>query len=281
VVTWLDQVTKQVASRSHGDLRPINGLPIFLSSVNNGTLPAPDVMQRILQRSPTYFTNAVISPDHTLARTVFGITKLTSVEDDAALVRLLKDLPPPPSGYRAYPAGLTVVATDALEQLRGDALKLNLLAVVLVVLVLAVAYRSAVPVLLAVAPTVVAAGWATGLIFLTGRHSSPITVLLAGVVVAFATEFSVLWLARYRAELRGGGAPSDAADVASRRVGPAIVASSLALIAGFLVLAIPSPVLFRPVPMVQDFGFWCAADLALATAAVLVLLPPLARRWLR
>jgi len=55
-------------------------------------------------------------------------------------------------------------------------------------------------------------------------------------------------------------------------VGPAIVASALALVVGFGVLAI------SPVPMVRDFGLWSGADLLLATLAVLVLLPPMARR---
>jgi predicted RND superfamily exporter protein len=32
------------------------------------------------------------------------------------------------------------------------------------------------------------------------------------------------------------------------------------------------------VPLVRDFGVWSGMDILLATAAVLVLLPPLARR---
>jgi predicted RND superfamily exporter protein len=99
-------------------------------------------------------------------------------------------------------------------------------------------------------------------------------VLLAGVVVAFATEFSVLWLARYREELEVS-APAEAAAVASRRIGPAVVASALALVLGFLLLAI------SPVPMVREFGLWSGTDLAFATLAVLVLLPPLATRFVR
>ena len=92
-------------------------------------------------------------------------------------------------------------------------------------------------------------------------------------MVAFATEFGVLWLARYRSERGNGIDPADAARAASLRVGPAIAASALALAAGFAVLALSS------VPTVRDFGIWSAFDLLLATAAVLVLLPPLARRW--
>jgi len=93
-------------------------------------------------------------------------------------------------------------------------------------------------------------------------------------VIAFATEFSVLWLARYRAERANGIDAADAAHLASVRVGPAIAASALALVAGFAVLAL------SPVPTVRDFGIWSAFDLLLATAAVLVLLPPLSRSWL-
>jgi predicted RND superfamily exporter protein len=35
------------------------------------------------------------------------------------------------------------------------------------------------------------------------------------------------------------------------------------------------------VPTVRDFGIWSAFDLLLATAAVLTLLPPLSRVWLK
>lgn len=65
-----------------------------------------------------------------------------------------------------------------------------------------------------------------------------------------------------------------ASGTASQRVGPAIAASALALVAGFVVLAL------SPVPMVRDFGLVCGLDLALAAAAVLALLPPMARAWL-
>jgi predicted RND superfamily exporter protein len=152
---------------------------------------------------------------------------------------------------------------------------LNLGALAAVLIVLLIAYRHPLTAVLAVVPTAVAAGWATGLLALLRFDASPINVLLAGVVVAFATEFSVLWLARYREEMRWNPDPVAASAVASQRVGPAIVASALALTAGFLVLVA------SPVPMVRDFGLACGLDMALASAAVLTLLPPMARAWLR
>ena len=271
-IQWLSAATGQVVKASGGRVRAETGLPSFLSAFNQGQLPDATLTTTILQRMPPYFTGAVLNTDRGISRSVFALTSLGSVADDGRIVDSIAHVSPPPAGYRAFPAGLSVIAAGALDRLQQDLLKLNLLALALVLAVLLVAFRRLRPALVAVLPTAVAAGWATLLLVLLRVDTSPITVLLAGVVVAFATEFSVLWLTRYRKALGEGAGASAASAEASLRVGPAIVASGLALVVGFAVLAI------SPVPMVRDFGAWSAADLALATAAVLVLLPPVARR---
>jgi uncharacterized protein len=279
-ISWLDQATVQAARQSGGDLKALQSLPEFLSGFNQGTLPDPTRTQLILDRIPSYFSGAVYDPKNHLALSIFGLTRVTSVERDRALVASLRTTAAnSPPGFRAFPAGLAVVADQALNQLQGDQLRLTVLAVALIFIVLLVGYRRFAPAGLAMLPTIVAAGAATGLLFLvgaiTGQRSSPITILLGGVVVAFATEFSVLWLARYRSERVNGIDPAEASHTASTRVGPAIAASALALIAGFAVLALSA------VPTVRDFGIWSAFDLVLATVAVLALLPSLARAWLK
>ncbi len=271
-VAWLDRATQQATSN---DLRPLSGLATFLTAFNNGTPPDAQTTQTILQRIPSYFSGAVVSPDKKLARSVFGIPRLTSVEDDLRLIARLNSVGGVPSGYHAYSAGLAVIAAQALQSLEHQMLLLNLGALAVVLVILLIAYRHPLTAALAVLPTAVAAGWATALLAVLRFEASPINVLLAGVVVAFATEFSVLWLARYREEIASRPDPAGASRVASQRVGPAIVASALALAAGFLVLVV------SPVPMVRDFGLACGLDIVLATLAVLALLPPMARAWLK
>ena len=277
-VKWLDTTSKDVVARSQGDLRQLESLPGFLAGFNQGTLPDPNRTSLILSRIPGYFSGAVYDPKTEQALAILGLTRVTSVERQQALVSdLNRASANAPSGYRAYPAGLSVLADQALTELQRDQLILTGLAILLVLAVLVLAYRRLTPALLAILPTLVAAGAATALLFLVGAvfnlRSSPITILLGGVVVAFATEFGVLWLARYRAEREAGLEPETASATASAGVGPAIAASALALIAGFAVLAI------SPVPAVRDFGLWSAFDLLLASAAVLVLLPPLSRAF--
>jgi len=278
-VTWLDQASRQAAAQSGGDFKQVESLPGFLAGFNQGALPDPEHSALILSRIPSYFSGAVYDKSQGLALAIFGLTHVTSVERDHALVATLDHAGTPPAGYRAFPAGLAVVADRALSELQGEQLRLTGLSIGLILLVLLVAYRRLRTAILAILPTVVAAGAATGLLFLTGtlsgQRSSPITILLGGVVVAFATEFGVLWLARYRGWRTDGLDPTEASSRASSGVGPAIAASALALIAGFAVLAI------SPVPSVRDFGIWSAFDLLLATASVLVLLPPLSRSWLK
>jgi hydrophobe/amphiphile efflux-3 (HAE3) family protein len=279
-VKWLDQASRHAVSGSDGDLRSLESLPGFLAGFNQGTIPDAARTSLILGRIPSYFSGAVFDSKNGLALSIFGLTRVTSVERDRQLVSELSHAAAnPPSGYRAFPAGLAVIADQALGQLQREQITLTVLAIGFILVVLLIGYRRPLPALLAVLPTVVAAGAATALIFAVGalfnQRSSPITVLLGGVVVAFATEFGVLWLARYQAERRAGLEPETASRTASSGVGPAIAASALALIAGFAVLAV------SPVPAVRDFGLWSAFDLLLATAAVLLLLPPLSRAWLR
>ena len=275
--SWLDQATRASVSDSRGDLKALESLPGFLSGFNQGTLPDATRTKLILDRIPSYFSAAVVDPKHGLALSIFGLTQVTSVDRDRSLVSRLRQ-GGPPAGYRAFPAGLAVVADDSLRELQADQLKLTLLAIILVLVVLLIAYRRPLPAALAILPTIVAAGAATALLALSGiafnHRSSPITILLGGVVVAFATEFGVLWLARYRSERAAGIEPVAAAETASERVGPAILASALALVGAFAVLAL------SPVATVRDFGLWSAFDIAIATLAVLILLPPMVRTWL-
>lgn len=279
-VQWLDQAGRSVTAQSGGDLRALESLNEFLAGFNQGTPPDASRTKLILDRIPSYFSGAVYSSQNGLALSIFGLTHVTSVERDHALVGELTSVSAnPPAGFRAFPAGLVVIADQALADLQREQVTLTLLAVALILVVLLLAYRRPVPALLAILPTIVAAGVVTALLFATSsllnQRSSPITVLLGGVVIAFATEFGVLWLARYRGERAGGVEPRTASGAASAGVGPAIAASALALAAGFAVLAL------SPVPAVRDFGLWSAFDLLLATAAVLTLLPPLSRAWLR
>src|SRR5207248_8502250 len=78
-VAWLQKATDRSTS---SELKPISGLAGFLAAFNNNQPADAAQTQKILSNIPSYFTNAVVSTDHKMARSVFGITRLTSVADD-------------------------------------------------------------------------------------------------------------------------------------------------------------------------------------------------------
>jgi len=141
---WLDQATRRNVRDSGGDLKALESLPGFLSGFNQGTLPDPSRTRLILDRIPSYFSAAVVDPRHGLALSIFGLTQVTSVDRDRTLVSQLRQ-GNPPAGYRAFPAGLAVVAADSLRELQADQLKLTLLAIILILVVLLIAYRRPLP----------------------------------------------------------------------------------------------------------------------------------------
>jgi predicted RND superfamily exporter protein len=271
VRTWMDSAAATALRAGEGDLQPVQSLNSLLAAFNRGQQPDPGLTRRILSAVPDYLSGAVVTADHRAALLLFGVRRVLTGQEDSALVGRLSALPKAPPDARARLAGVPVLAAAAFGSLQGEQVPLNLLAVALVIAVLLGAYRSPLTATAAALPAVSAAGWATGAEFVLRLQPSPITLLLSGVVVAFATEFAVLWLGRFRSERDAGLSVPDASDVASRRVGPAITASALALMLGFGVLSLSA------VPLVREFGLAGAGIMVLATGGVLVVLPPLAR----
>ena len=100
---------------------------------------------------------------------------------------------------------------------------------------------------------------------------------LGALVIAIATEFSVILSARYHEERGSGSSVGEALRNAYARTGAAVAASGTTAIAGFAVLALADPVerLFGgdPVRMLTDFGVVTVVDLAVALVGVMLVLP--------
>ena len=91
---------------------------------------------------------------------------------------------------------------------------------------------------------------------------------LGALVIAIATEFSVLLSARYHEERSRGGTMGEALRRAYARTGMAVLASGVTAIAGFAVLTC-SP----DIRMLRDFGLVTVFDLGVALVGVLLVLP--------
>ncbi|HYC81321.1 MAG TPA: MMPL family transporter, partial [Solirubrobacterales bacterium] len=173
----------------------------------------------------------------------------------------------PPAGVEVHLAGLAVIAAESASDLSASRYWLALGGLVAVALALLLVYRSPRRALLPLAPTVLATGWASLLLWLTGIPLNPMSAALGALTIAIGTEFGVILSGRFHQERAGGHSPDEALRRAYARTGAAVLASGLTAIAGFAVLVASD------IQMLRDFGIVTVIDLAAALAGVLVVLP--------
>jgi len=197
----------------------------------------------------------------------FGI-RAQSLEDQQQLVeRVRGEIGEPPDGVEVQLSGLSVIAAESASDLSSSRYWLTLAGIALVGLALLLIYRSWGRALVPLVPTVLATGWASLLLWITGIPLNPMSAALGALTIAIATEFGVLLVGRFHEE-RGGGADVDEALTrAYSRTGAAVVASGATAIAGFAVLVASD------VQMLRDFGLVTVVDLAAALVGVLLVLP--------
>ncbi len=218
---------------------------------------------------PPYFSQEVIAPGKQVATLAFGI-RLMGLSQQQRVIEGMRAALHPPAGVSVQLVGLPVLAAHADAQVasvwrRMLTLLAGLAAVALVLLAgFRGDWRRALAPLL---PVVLATGWSALVVFLLRVPLNPMSVTLGALVLAVATEFSVLLSERHRQERSAGRSTVDALRHAYRRTGAAVAASGVTAIAGFGVLALSN------IQMLRDFGIVTLIDLSVALVGVLIALP--------
>jgi hydrophobe/amphiphile efflux-3 (HAE3) family protein len=197
----------------------------------------------------------------------FGI-RAQSLEDQQALIeRVRSEIGEPPPGVEVQLAGLPVIAAQSASDLSSSRYWLTLAGLAAVAAALLLVYRSWRRALIPLVPTVLATGWASLLLWITGIPLNPMSAALGALTIAIATEFGVLLVGRFHEERGGGAGTEEALRRAYSRTGAAVLASGVTAIAGFGVL------IASDVRMLRDFGLVTVVDLGAALAGVLLVLP--------
>jgi uncharacterized protein len=248
--------------------------------------PSRGQIERLLAILPDYFTAPILQPGGGGGGTAligFGIKVMPLDEQEQLIDEIRAQVDPPgaeadpPPGARIEVVGLPVLAADANSAIEDNRQLLTIAGVVAVALVLLAVYRSFGRALVPLIPVVLATGWSSLVIWLTGVPLNPMSATLGALVIAITTEFSVILSARYREERVGRRSVGEALRRAYGRTGAAVAASGTTAIAGFAVLALAAPIerIFgtEAVRMLTDFGLVTVVDLVVALAGVVLVLP--------
>ena len=290
VITWMHDFEQRVLERhgytgtapscqaSETEICPEISLPDFLYG-SGSSAPSQSRIRTDLSLLPRYVAQAMVTTDPKTGEPgntgviTFGIKVMPFDQQKGLIDDIRSQINPPggaedpPPGVTADVLGLPVLAADANSALSGSRYLVTVVGLLAIALVLAGVYRSLRRALIPLIPIVFATGWSSLILWITQVPLNPMSATLGALVIAIATEFSVLLSARYYEERRGGGTLGEALRRAFARTGAAVVASGVTAIAGFAVLV------FTNIRMLRDFGLVTVFDLAVALIGVLLVLP--------
>jgi uncharacterized protein len=253
-------------------LCPALSLPDLFRSSTGGSTCSGGLTQPcidgLLGAVPTYFSQAVITPDRHAATLAFGI-RLMPLSRQARVLDYMQAQLNPPRGVSAALAGVPVLAAEANAALSSSGRRLlTLVAGLLAVgIALLVVFRRLRRALVPLVPIALATGWSALILFVIGIPLNPMSATLGALVIAISTEFSVLLSERFLQERVAGYVLPDALARTYHSTGAAVLASGVTAIIGFGVLV------FSNITMLRDFGFVTLVDLSVSLGGVLLVLP--------
>jgi hypothetical protein len=272
------------------------GSPGASSATPTSSTSSVGDVHALVQALPCFITQIVIShrgecnpsagatPIGDTADVAFGI-RVQPLSDQQSLIDDIRAQinppggPGPPPGTTVELAGLPVLAAQANTDLSHSRWWLPLAGLLAVGVVLALIYRSVRRAVVPLIPVLMATGWSGLVVAALGVSLNPMSATLGALVIAIATEFSVILSARYATERVAGLSVGEALRRTYLRTGAAVLASGLTAVAGFATLAIAGLPLLDDIglisvaPVLRDFGLVTVADLLVALAGVMLVLP--------
>lgn len=154
-------------------------------------------------------------------------------------------------------AGFAAVFASIDSIMEKDQGKTTLASLILVIIMLFLALRGFMGIMLGLSPVLLAILFAMGIMGLLAIPSTPLTIMLATLLLGLGIDYSIHFIARYREERNRGENLEDALRITSTTVGESIAITSITTTFGFLSL-----MTMTLIP-VQDFGKIAAIGLVL------------------
>lgn len=251
MLAWFRAAEEAVVAPFGDRLRPVVSPLRLLSWLGEDASAAQiDAALRLL---PRYLVGASVRSDRREAVASYGLP-LGDLEDQSELMGRIRDsLPAAPPGAEVTLTGLPVVASRGYDLLSGGRLAGSLAGPLAAGVVLLALVRRRRHALLATAAALLAVGWGSLALRVTGVDLTPLTVGLGSLTAAVGCEFTLFTLER-----RAAGA----ADAFRGAVTAAVTAS-----AGFAALAVSR------LDVLAGFGMVLAGSVLLALLAAWLLVP--------
>lgn len=242
------EVMKAMADIEEG----VGGVPhvVEVSSIASLLNPLPGEkkeIERKIAALPFDLRRQFVTEDYTEGLMIIKVDE----EVDEGMVREIEDVldyAETPGDAVFVQAGLAVVFSQMESIMGKDQVKTVMASLVLVIILLFIALRSFMGIILGLLPVLLAIIFAMGTMGLLQIPETPLTIMMATLLLGLGIDYSIHFIARYKEEREKGEKLEDALRITSSTVGESIALTSITTTLGFLSL-----MTMALVP-VQDFG---------------------------
>jgi len=271
ILVQADDVRTPEIMRAMADIeKTVEGVPhvVGVSSIAGLLNPLPgekaDIATKI-NGLPFDLRRQFVTEDYTEALMLIKVDG----EIDEGIVREIDDAlsyVETPGDALFLQTGLSVVYSRVDSIMAKDQNKTTLASLVLVIIMLFIALRSFMGIILGLSPVLIAILFAMGTMGILEIPSTPLTIMLATLLLGLGIDYSIHYIARYREERGKGETLENALKITSSTVGESIAITSITTTLGFCSLMTMSLV------PVQDFGKIAAIGLVFCMIFVPVII---------
>lgn len=249
-----------------------NGDETMYSMPNNNELVfMVDYLPEFKKDKKTILNNFV---DTTLSKTRISVQMANIGTQEIKVI--LEDLQPKvdsifkPDRYDVEITGTSVVSLKGNDYLVGNLQTSLIFAVIIIALLMALLFTSAKMVVLSIIPNLIPLLMTAGMMGFLGISIKPSTIIIFSVALGIAVDNAILFLSRYRHELRShNGHYTESVELALRETAYSMVYSSSVLFLGFSIF------IFSSFGGTQAMGYLISFTLLVAMMCNLFLLPSL------
>ena len=271
ILVQADDIRAPEVMRAMADIEAeVRDIPrvVEVSSIAGLLSPLPgdraDIEQRI-EAVPSDIRRQFVTKDYTEALMIIKVDG----EVDEGMVQDIDDVldyVETPGDAVFEQAGISLLMSKIDSIMAKDQVKTTLASLTLVMIMLFLALRSFTGILLGLSPVLLAILFAMGTMGILQIPSTPLTIMLATLLLGLGIDYSIHFIARYREERGKGENLEDALRITSSTVGESIALTSITTTFGFLSL-----MTMTLIP-VQDFGKIAAIGLVFSAIFVPVII---------
>ncbi len=273
VLNWMADLQERIVAEQTQVVTGASSIVDMLRQAGGGEIPQdPAVIRQILDSMPPMVKSNLLNEDATAANMVVSVGNLDSEQIEELISAMEGYLGEGvPQGVEVTITGGIVMQDTVVSALTEGREKMTLIGIGMVFAGILLLFRLRLKrALVAVLPIGLIIGWSAIVMYLLGIDYTPITATLGALIIGIGVEFTILLMTRYYEEREKGEGPEVAMTTAMTKIGRAIIASGLTVVAGFGALLIA-----RDFPILQDFGIVTMINVLFALVSTLLVLPPL------